>query len=111
MSKGSLRYLSLSGPIHLVANKTVYKEWEDRMERAATTASSLEAETGEDGRPITTQPSTSKPQKKQSRQKQRKDIKVSQSSASTEPMTEKETNKEYVPKHSYDSSQSGEDIM
>ncbi|GJV60801.1 hypothetical protein Tco_1466901, partial [Tanacetum coccineum] len=32
-----------SGPIHLVANKTVYKEWEDRMERAATTASSLEA--------------------------------------------------------------------
>ncbi|GJZ02471.1 hypothetical protein Tco_0520432 [Tanacetum coccineum] len=33
-----------SGPIHLVADKTVYKEWEDRMERAATTASSLEAE-------------------------------------------------------------------
>ncbi|GKE31089.1 putative ribonuclease H-like domain-containing protein, partial [Tanacetum coccineum] len=35
---------SLSGPIHLVANETVYKEWEDRMERAATTSSSLEAE-------------------------------------------------------------------
>ncbi|GJY46831.1 retrovirus-related pol polyprotein from transposon TNT 1-94 [Tanacetum coccineum] len=33
-----------SGPIHLVADETVYKEWEDRMERAATTASSLEAE-------------------------------------------------------------------
>ncbi|GJS29638.1 putative ribonuclease H-like domain-containing protein [Tanacetum coccineum] len=33
-----------SGPIHLVAYETVYKEWEDRMERAATTASSLEAE-------------------------------------------------------------------
>ncbi|GKE26357.1 hypothetical protein Tco_1441741, partial [Tanacetum coccineum] len=33
-----------SRPIHLVAYKTVYKEWEDRMERAATTASSLEAE-------------------------------------------------------------------
>ncbi|GKE54984.1 hypothetical protein Tco_1490140 [Tanacetum coccineum] len=33
-----------SGTIHLVADKTVYKEWEDRMERAATTASSLEAE-------------------------------------------------------------------
>ncbi|GJT87013.1 putative ribonuclease H-like domain-containing protein [Tanacetum coccineum] len=32
------------GPIHLVADETVYKEWEDRMERAATTASSLEAE-------------------------------------------------------------------
>ncbi|GKD10775.1 hypothetical protein Tco_1190460 [Tanacetum coccineum] len=31
-------------PIHLVAYETVYKEWEDRMERAATTASSLEAE-------------------------------------------------------------------
>ncbi|GJX75496.1 putative ribonuclease H-like domain-containing protein, partial [Tanacetum coccineum] len=33
-----------SGPIHLVTDKTVYKEWEDRMERVATTASSLEAE-------------------------------------------------------------------
>ncbi|GJU51294.1 putative ribonuclease H-like domain-containing protein [Tanacetum coccineum] len=33
-----------SGPIHLVANETVYKEWEDRMETVATTTSSLEAE-------------------------------------------------------------------
>ncbi|GJS35803.1 hypothetical protein Tco_0534185 [Tanacetum coccineum] len=33
-----------SGPIHLVTDETVIKEWEDRMERAATTASSLEAE-------------------------------------------------------------------
>ncbi|GJY23211.1 putative ribonuclease H-like domain-containing protein [Tanacetum coccineum] len=32
-----------SGPIHLVTDETVYKEWEDRMERAATTASILEA--------------------------------------------------------------------
>ncbi|GJW53157.1 hypothetical protein Tco_0097242 [Tanacetum coccineum] len=31
-----------SGPIHLVADETVYKEWEDRMKRAATTASSLD---------------------------------------------------------------------
>ncbi|GJT82273.1 putative ribonuclease H-like domain-containing protein [Tanacetum coccineum] len=31
-------------PIHLVEDETVYKEWEDRMERTATTASSLEAE-------------------------------------------------------------------
>ncbi|GJV33704.1 hypothetical protein Tco_1394104 [Tanacetum coccineum] len=46
-----------------------------------------------------------------SRRKQRKDIEVSQSSASTKPMTEKETNKESVPKHSYDPSQSGEDRM
>ncbi|GJU48557.1 hypothetical protein Tco_1218112 [Tanacetum coccineum] len=61
--------------------------------------------------PITTQPSTSKPQKKKSRRKQRKDIKVSQSNASTKPMTEKETNKESVPTHSYDPSQSGEDRM
>ncbi|GJZ19472.1 hypothetical protein Tco_0556062, partial [Tanacetum coccineum] len=29
---------------YLIANKTVIKEWEDIMERAATTASSLEAE-------------------------------------------------------------------
>nr|GEV28059.1 putative ribonuclease H-like domain-containing protein [Tanacetum cinerariifolium] len=33
-----------SGPTNLVADETVYKEWEDRMERAATTACSLEAE-------------------------------------------------------------------
>ncbi|GJQ97161.1 putative ribonuclease H-like domain-containing protein [Tanacetum coccineum] len=33
-----------SGPIHLDADETIYKEWEDMMERAATTASSLEAE-------------------------------------------------------------------
>ncbi|GJY95280.1 hypothetical protein Tco_0511641 [Tanacetum coccineum] len=33
-----------SGPIHLVTDETVIKEWEDRMEKAATTASSLEAE-------------------------------------------------------------------
>ncbi|GKC42711.1 hypothetical protein Tco_1060433, partial [Tanacetum coccineum] len=33
-----------SRPISLVANKTAIKEWEDRIERAATTASSLEAE-------------------------------------------------------------------
>ncbi|GKE44960.1 hypothetical protein Tco_1472244 [Tanacetum coccineum] len=33
-----------SGPINLVADEIVYKEWEDIMERAATTASSLDAE-------------------------------------------------------------------
>ncbi|GKB24200.1 hypothetical protein Tco_0863601 [Tanacetum coccineum] len=33
-----------SRPIHLVTYETVYKEWENRMERAATTTSSLEAE-------------------------------------------------------------------
>ncbi|GKC19303.1 retrovirus-related pol polyprotein from transposon TNT 1-94, partial [Tanacetum coccineum] len=33
-----------SRPIPLVTNETVIKEWEDRMERVATTASSLEAE-------------------------------------------------------------------
>ncbi|GJW94608.1 putative ribonuclease H-like domain-containing protein [Tanacetum coccineum] len=32
-----------SGPNHLVADETVYKEWEERIERAATTASGLEA--------------------------------------------------------------------
>ncbi|GJS36088.1 putative ribonuclease H-like domain-containing protein [Tanacetum coccineum] len=36
------------GPIHLDADETVYKKWEDRMERAATTASSLEAEQDSD---------------------------------------------------------------
>ncbi|GJT40635.1 putative ribonuclease H-like domain-containing protein [Tanacetum coccineum] len=33
-----------SRPIHLVADETIYKEWEDRMERVVTTTSSLEAE-------------------------------------------------------------------
>ncbi|GJU66787.1 hypothetical protein Tco_1253046, partial [Tanacetum coccineum] len=33
-----------SGPIHLDADETVYKEWQDIMERAATTTSSLETE-------------------------------------------------------------------
>ncbi|GKF86876.1 hypothetical protein Tco_0254703, partial [Tanacetum coccineum] len=33
-----------SRPIRLVADETVDKEWEDIMERAATTASNLEAE-------------------------------------------------------------------
>nr|GEU90184.1 RNA-directed DNA polymerase, eukaryota, reverse transcriptase zinc-binding domain protein [Tanacetum cinerariifolium] len=33
-----------SGPSNLVADETIYKEWKDRIERVATTASSLEAE-------------------------------------------------------------------
>ncbi|GJY80423.1 hypothetical protein Tco_0493174, partial [Tanacetum coccineum] len=37
-----------SGPIPLVADETVTKEWEDIMKRAATTASSLEAEQDND---------------------------------------------------------------
>nr|GEY88348.1 hypothetical protein [Tanacetum cinerariifolium] len=42
-NESSLRSQS-SGPTNLVADETVYKEWEDRMERATTTASRLEAE-------------------------------------------------------------------
>ncbi|GKF01101.1 hypothetical protein Tco_0028024 [Tanacetum coccineum] len=34
----------MKGNVSLSRNETVIKEWEDRMERAATTASSLEAE-------------------------------------------------------------------
>ncbi|GJU21514.1 putative ribonuclease H-like domain-containing protein [Tanacetum coccineum] len=43
-SKRTTKISQSNGPIHIVANETVYKEWEDKMERAATTASSLEAE-------------------------------------------------------------------
>ncbi|GJU06293.1 hypothetical protein Tco_1122723 [Tanacetum coccineum] len=43
-AKRTTKISQSSGPIHLDAYKTVYKEWEDRMERAATTTSSLEAE-------------------------------------------------------------------
>ncbi|GJT45642.1 hypothetical protein Tco_0954357 [Tanacetum coccineum] len=38
------------GPIPLVTDETVTKEWEDIMERAATTASTLEAEQDSSGR-------------------------------------------------------------
>ncbi|GKB43001.1 putative ribonuclease H-like domain-containing protein, partial [Tanacetum coccineum] len=43
-SKRATEISQSSGPIPLVADETVTKEREDRMERAATTASSLEAE-------------------------------------------------------------------
>ncbi|GJU45545.1 putative ribonuclease H-like domain-containing protein [Tanacetum coccineum] len=43
-AKRTTKISQSSGPIHLDVNKTIYKEWEDRIERAATTASSLEAE-------------------------------------------------------------------
>nr|GEV50229.1 hypothetical protein [Tanacetum cinerariifolium] len=40
----TLRYLSLVVPLIKVGDEAVHKEWGDRMKRAATTASSLEAE-------------------------------------------------------------------
>ncbi|GJT73808.1 hypothetical protein Tco_1033094 [Tanacetum coccineum] len=43
-AKRTTKISQSSGPIHLFADETVYKEWEDRMERAVTTASSLEAD-------------------------------------------------------------------
>ncbi|GKB15512.1 retrovirus-related pol polyprotein from transposon TNT 1-94 [Tanacetum coccineum] len=43
-AKRTTKISQTSGPILLVVDETVYKEWEDRMERAATTASSLEVE-------------------------------------------------------------------
>ncbi|GJZ27310.1 putative ribonuclease H-like domain-containing protein [Tanacetum coccineum] len=43
-----MRYLSLVDLLNLVVDETVYKEWEDRMERAATTASSLDAKQDND---------------------------------------------------------------
>ncbi|GKD31536.1 hypothetical protein Tco_1242314 [Tanacetum coccineum] len=46
MSKeaGTPRYLNLVVPLKKVGDEVVHKELGDRMERAATTASSLEAE-------------------------------------------------------------------
>ncbi|GKD89534.1 hypothetical protein Tco_1365041, partial [Tanacetum coccineum] len=41
---GTLRYLSLVVPLKKVGDEAVHKELGDIMERAATTASSLEAE-------------------------------------------------------------------
>ncbi|GJX37139.1 hypothetical protein Tco_0250442 [Tanacetum coccineum] len=55
--------------------------------------------------PIITQPSSSKPQKKFSKRKQRKD------SSPTDPILDEATNEEHVSTHSYDPSQSGEDRL
>ncbi|GJY97498.1 putative ribonuclease H-like domain-containing protein [Tanacetum coccineum] len=60
--------------------------------------------------PTTTQPSISKPQKKQSRRKQRKDIKDPQLSGPTEPVTDTE-NVASVPIHSNDPLLNGEDRL
>ncbi|GJY47581.1 hypothetical protein Tco_0436644 [Tanacetum coccineum] len=43
-AKRTVEISQSSGPIPLVTDETIIKEWEYRMERAATTASSLEAE-------------------------------------------------------------------
>ncbi|GJR57310.1 hypothetical protein Tco_1499472, partial [Tanacetum coccineum] len=43
-AKRTTKISQSSGPILLVSDETVIKEWEDRMERATTTTSSLEAE-------------------------------------------------------------------
>ncbi|GJU62880.1 uncharacterized mitochondrial protein-like protein [Tanacetum coccineum] len=43
-AKRTIKISKTSRPILFVADETVYKEWEDRIERAATTASSLEVE-------------------------------------------------------------------
>ncbi|GJU84567.1 hypothetical protein Tco_1292113 [Tanacetum coccineum] len=55
--------------------------------------------------PIITQPSSSKPQKKKSRRKQRKD------SGPTEPIPDEATNEEPISTPSYDPPQSGEDRL
>ncbi|GJY23284.1 hypothetical protein Tco_0396942, partial [Tanacetum coccineum] len=55
--------------------------------------------------PIITQPSSFKPQKKNSKRKQRKD------SGSTEPITDEATNEEPISTPSYDTPQSGEDRL
>ncbi|GKE17238.1 hypothetical protein Tco_1424815, partial [Tanacetum coccineum] len=57
------------------------------------------------------QPSTSQPQKKQSRRKQRKDTEVPQPSGSTELITDEAANEEHVPVHSNDPLLSGEDRL
>ncbi|GJS32934.1 hypothetical protein Tco_0531316 [Tanacetum coccineum] len=63
------------------------------------------APTDSNSTPIITQPSSSKPQKKQSRRKQRKD------SGPTKPIPDEATNEEHVSTHSYDPPQSGQDRL
>ncbi|GJS76524.1 hypothetical protein Tco_0726405 [Tanacetum coccineum] len=61
--------------------------------------------------PTITQSSTSQPQKKQPRRKQRKDTEVSQSSGPTEPMADGTGYVESVPTHFNDPLLSGEDSL
>ncbi|GKE74839.1 hypothetical protein Tco_1536880 [Tanacetum coccineum] len=62
--------------------------------------------------PIITQPSTSKPQKKQKpRKPKRKDTEIPQSSSPIEPIADEATNEENVPTHSNDPLLSGEDSL
>ncbi|GJU80789.1 hypothetical protein Tco_1283154 [Tanacetum coccineum] len=61
--------------------------------------------------PTIIQLSTSQPQKKQPRRKQRKYTKVPQPSGSTEPITDEAANEEHVPIHSNDPLLSGEDRL
>ncbi|GKC64345.1 hypothetical protein Tco_1096943 [Tanacetum coccineum] len=61
--------------------------------------------------PTIIQPSTSQPQKKQQRGKQRKDTEVPQPNGCTEPITDEATNEEHVPTHSNDPLLSGEDRL
>ncbi|GJY19232.1 hypothetical protein Tco_0390723 [Tanacetum coccineum] len=65
----------------------------------------LAAPTDSYSTPIITQPSSSKPQKKKSRRKQRKD------SGPTEPIHDEATNEEPISTPSYDPPQSGEDRL
>ncbi|GJX01253.1 hypothetical protein Tco_0185166 [Tanacetum coccineum] len=104
-------------PINLVADETVYKEWEDRMKRVATTASSLDAEqdsvtavkkltTARHNLVLPVQVNAAEG-KKQSRRKQKKTIVVPHPSDSTADVP----NEESVPTHSNDPLLSGEDIL
>ncbi|GJU24404.1 putative ribonuclease H-like domain-containing protein [Tanacetum coccineum] len=110
----------------MLADETVYKEWEDRIERAATTASSLEAEQDSDAQTrfeSASKQSNDPPLSRVNTLGSREDnmklnelmelcTKFSGATAKKdEPIIEKETNEEFVPKHSYDPSQSGEDRM
>ncbi|GJV85019.1 hypothetical protein Tco_1524917 [Tanacetum coccineum] len=130
-AKRTTKISQFSGPIHLVADETVYKEWEDRMERAATTASSLEesmtlVNINRDPIHGTTLMSlflmkmnsryslTAVRHKLMlpgitsyywSRRKQRKDC------GQTKPIPDEATNEEHVATHSCDPPQSGEDRM
>ncbi|GJW44637.1 hypothetical protein Tco_0073436 [Tanacetum coccineum] len=61
--------------------------------------------------PTIIQPSTSQPQKKLPKRKQRKDTKVPQPNGSIEPITDKAVNEEHVPTHSNDPLLSGEDRL
>ncbi|GJW60207.1 hypothetical protein Tco_0109542 [Tanacetum coccineum] len=99
------------GSINIVRLSLVFLVQVNAVEAQEQVGEGLEIPTDSHHTPTTTQPSTSKPQKKQSRRRQRKDIEDPQLCGPTEPITDDTENVASVPTHSNDLLLNGEDRL